>query len=52
MVLKVVKALIPLVGMLVKDLQDGKLSAEERETLILTFATAVAELVGDITGKK
>jgi hypothetical protein len=48
MIIKVIKAMIPLVVSLVKALKDGKVSAEEREELILKFTMAVAELVDGI----
>ncbi len=51
MALKILKALIPVIITLAKDLKDGKLSADEKEALIIQFTTVVAELVADVVEK-
>lgn len=50
-VLKVLAALIKPIGSLIRDLEDGKISEDEKDELIAEFGLAVAVIVSDIIKK-
>lgn len=53
MIIKIMKAMIPLVTQLIIDLQDDKkLDAAEREALIVKFGLIVSELASEIIIKQ
>ncbi len=52
MAIKIVSKLVPVVMQLVKDLKDGKLSADERDELIRKASLAIAEIIQAVSQGK
>lgn len=47
-IVKVSQALVKPLTKLLKDLEDGKISREERDELLMSLALTVVELLGDL----